>query len=52
MDDPVERESAMSRLFVLQSQVNKGQNLEEIEKLTHDLPYKIDDPVKALKSAK
>ena len=32
--------------------MNNGQNLEEIEKLTDDLPYKDDDPGKALKTAK
>ena len=52
MDDPVERQNSMQRLFVLQAQVNNGQNLEEIEKLTDDSPYKDDDPGKALKTAK
>ena len=48
MDDPIERQNAMQRLFVLQAQANIGQNLEEIEKLTDDLPYKVEDPAKAL----
>ena len=52
MDDPVERQNSMQRLFVLQAQVNNGQNLEEIEKLNQDSPYKEDDPSKALKTAK
>lgn len=53
MDDPVEREKAMTRLQSLQVQANKGQNLEEIEALAHDLPYaKTGDPSTALMSAK
>ena len=28
MDDPVKRENAMSRLQLLQAQVNKGENLD------------------------
>ena len=33
MDDPIQRETALSHLFTLQSQVNKGRNLDEIENL-------------------
>lgn len=41
MDDPKERESAMSRLFSLQAQVNKGLSLELVDSLTEDLPYEV-----------
>lgn len=51
MDDPIEREKAMAKLFTLQAQANKGENLSEIEAIG-GITEEETDPKDVLEKAK
>ena len=53
LDDPIEREQAMTRLQVLQGKLNQGESLEVVEALAKALPLSGgDSPKVALERAK